>query len=52
MTNGGYQLIKWEKGATNSSLKFYNTDGTELKMSAGNTWVCMASSRYSKPTFE
>lgn len=52
ITNGGYTPIKWSKGNASSSLKFTNTDGTALNMSAGNTWVCIASSSKSAPTFE
>lgn len=51
VTNGGYQKINWSKGSASSSFKFTNTDGSELKMSAGNTWVCIASSSYSYPAF-
>ena len=51
-TNGTYQKIKWSKGNAADALKFTNEDGTPLKMSAGNTWVCVASQRYSVPTFE
>lgn len=52
ITNGTYQKIKWSKGDTSSPLKFTNEDGSPLTMSAGNTWVCFSSSRYSVPTFE
>ncbi len=48
-TNGGYQAIKWTKENENAPLKFTNADGTPLKMSAGNTWVCLSSVSYSKP---
>lgn len=51
VTNGKYQEINWSKGNASSSFKFTNTDGTELKMSAGNTWVCIASNSYSTPSF-
>ena len=49
-TNGTYQAIKWSKGDANAPLKFTNPDGTPLTMSAGNTWVCISSARYSVPT--
>ena len=52
ITNGTFQKIKWSKGDASSSLKFTYEDGSEITMSAGNTWVCFASSRYSVPTFE
>ena len=51
-TNGGYQAIKWTKADADAPLKFTNADGTPLKMSPGNTWVCLASSSYSKPVIE
>lgn len=52
ITNGTYQAIKWTKADATSPLQFTNADGTPLTMSAGNTWVCFSSSRYSVPTFE
>ena len=52
ITNGTYQAIQWSKGEASAPLKFTNADGSELKMSAGNTWVCLASQRYSQPVFE
>ena len=51
ITNGGYQKINWSKGGASSPFKFTNTDGSALKMSAGNTWVCIASNSYSYPSF-
>lgn len=42
-TGGTYQKIKWKKGTETQPLIFMNEDGTPLKMSAGNTWVCIAS---------
>lgn len=52
ITNGTFRAIKWSKGAADQPFKFTYEDGSEFKMSAGNTWVCMASSQYSVPTFE
>ena len=52
ITNGTFQKIKWSKGASSSPLKFTAEDGSELKMSAGNTWVCLANPNYSTPVFE
>ncbi len=51
-TNGTYQAIKWTKADSKSPLKFTNADGTPLEMNAGNSWVCFASAKYSKPTIE
>lgn len=52
VTNGGYTPIKWSKGNSSSALKFTNTDGSELTMSIGNTWVCIADKAKSVQTFE
>lgn len=51
-TNGTYQPVKWTKGEANAPLKLTNPDGTPLTMSAGNTWVCFSSARYSVPKME
>ncbi len=51
-TNGTYQAIKWSKTDSKSPLKFTNADGTPLEMNAGNSWVCFASAKYSKPIIE
>ncbi len=52
ITNGTFRAIKWSKGGSTSPLKFTYEDGSEFKMSAGNTWVCFSSQRYSVPIFE
>lgn len=52
VTNGTYIPIKWKKGSSTSGFKFTNTDGTELTVSAGNSWVCIASKKYASPKFE
>lgn len=52
ITNGTFRAIKWSKGDSASPLKFTYEDGSEFKMSAGNTWVCFSSQRYSVPIFE
>ena len=40
ISNGSYVRINWKKGSTASSpLTFTNTDGTELKLNAGNSWI-------------
>ena len=52
VTNGAYVPIKWKKGTSKNSFKFTNTDGTELKINAGNSWVCIASKKYANPKFE
>lgn len=52
VTNGEYTPIKWKKGSSSNSLKFTDTDGNELLMSAGKTWVCVASKKHANPKFE
>lgn len=52
ITNGTFQKIKWSKGASNNPMKFTFEDGSEVKMSAGKTWVCLANPNYSMPVFE
>lgn len=52
VTNGTFQKIKWSKGKSSAPMKFTHEDGSELIMNSGNTWVCIASSGYSVPTFE
>lgn len=51
-TNGTYTPIKWNKGAAKNSFKFTKADGTELLVSAGSSWVCIADKNTSKPVFE
>ena len=46
------QFIKWEKGAATNGFKFTDTDGNEIMVSAGNSWVCIANKSTCKPTIE
>ena len=40
ISNGQYKEINWKKGNTASSpMTFTNTDGTELELNAGNSWI-------------
>lgn len=50
MSAGGYEPITWKKGAGSASFKFYAQDGSELKVNAGNSWVCIYSDDYT-PAF-
>lgn len=52
VTNGTFVKINWSKGNASSSLKFTNTDGTPLKVSAGDSWVCIANKYTVTPTFQ
>ncbi len=51
-TNGTYTFIKWTKGKDSDSFKFTDADGNELKVSAGNSWVCIANKFTCNPTFQ
>lgn len=52
ITNGTYQHIKWTKGDSSDGFKFTDTEGNELKVSAGNSWVCIPDKTTCNPTFE
>ena len=50
--NGTYTPIKWSKGSASNSFKFTLTDGSELTVNPGNSWVCIADKTRSKPVIE
>ena len=52
ITNGTVQFIKWSKGAATNGFKFTNTDGAEIEVSAGNSWVCIANKTTCNPTIQ
>lgn len=52
ITNGTMQEIKWSKGASSNKFKFTDANGNELKVSAGNSWVCIANKNTCKPVME
>lgn len=52
ITNGTVQFIKWSKGSATNGFKFTDTEGKEIEVSAGNSWVCIASKNTCNPTFE
>lgn len=39
ISQGAGEKITWKKGGANSPLKFYGTDGKELIVNKGKTWV-------------
>lgn len=40
ISNGQYKEINWKKGnSAYSKMTFTNTDGTELELNAGNSWI-------------
>ena len=45
-SQGSYKEIKWSKGSATSPLKLYNTDGSELKINAGNSYIGFADTDY------
>lgn len=52
ITNGTVQFIKWSKGSATNGFKFTDTEGKEIEVSAGKSWVCIASKNTCNPTFE
>ncbi len=52
MTNGTVQFIKWSKGNATDSFKFTDTEGNEIKVSAGNSWICIADKATCTPTIK
>lgn len=52
ITNGTVQFIKWSKGAATNGFKFTNTDGVEIEVNTGNSWVCIANKSTCNPTIQ
>ncbi len=52
ITNGTVQFIKWSKGAATNGIKFTDTNGNEIKVSTGNSWVCIANKSTCNPTIQ
>ncbi len=50
--NGTYTEINWTKGADSNSFVFKNTDGTELTVNPGNSWVCIVDKDNNQPVLE
>ncbi len=42
ISQGKYQKVHWEKDGFDAPLVFTNTDGSELKVNPGQSWVCIA----------
>ncbi|MBQ5995657.1 MAG: DUF3048 domain-containing protein [Clostridia bacterium] len=38
-TNGGYEEITWKKGGVHDMLKLYSSDGSELQLNPGKSWI-------------
>ena len=52
ITNGTYTFIKWSKGSVKNGFTFTDTEGNPLKVSVGNSYVCIADKRTSNPTIQ
>jgi hypothetical protein len=52
ITNGTVQFIKWQKGASTNGFKFTDTEGNEIQVSAGNSWVCVANKSTCNPSIQ
>lgn len=52
ITNGTVQFIKWSKGGSTDGFKFTDTNGAEIKVSAGNSWVCIADKTTCNPVIQ
>ncbi len=51
ISNGSYEEIKWEKGDSTDMLKLYDTEGEELKLNTGRTYIAICDdSREAKNT--
>lgn len=49
---GGAVEIKWSKGDSANNFTFTNTDGSELTVNSGNSYVCLVNASTSKITME
>ena len=43
ISGGKSKEIKWSKGDVTNPIKYMNTDGTDLKVNAGKTYICIVS---------
>lgn len=41
ISNGSCVKIKWKKGDSTDALKFFDLEGNELKINAGNSYICI-----------
>ncbi len=39
LSNGAYENITWKKGGPDSMLTLYSSDGTELKLNPGQSYI-------------
>ena len=53
ISNGSYEAIKWEKGSSTDMLKLLDSEGEELKLNTGRTYIAICGdSREAKNTIE
>ena len=52
ITNGTVQFIKWSKGAATNGFKFTDSNGKEISVSQGNSWVCIANKSTCNPKIQ
>lgn len=52
VTNGTVQFIKWSKGKASNGFEFTDTEGNEIKVSTGNSWVCIANKSTCNPVIQ
>ena len=52
ITNGTVQFIKWTKGAATNSFIFTDSNGAEINVSAGNSWISIANKSNCNPTIQ
>ena len=50
ITNGGKEEISWKKGASQNQFVFTNSDGENLKVNSGKTYICIISTDRQKNT--
>ena len=39
LSNGAYENITWKKGGSDDMLTLYSSDGTELKLNPGQSYI-------------
>ena len=52
ITNGTVKEINWAKGDAAEAFKFTDESGAAIKVSAGNSWVCIANKETCKPDIQ
>ena len=50
--NGTYTPITWTKGDESNPFVFKDAAGNELKVNAGNSWICIVDKTNNQPVFE